>query len=115
MALVEKERFSVDGIQPVEFQSFLLKKIDSARNSIRAREKPIYLAYAQEGGFSRLQDVDEDVLLKTIQKLPNKQCAYDSIPTWLLKMISGMILPYVTSMVNQYFPEGIVAKFWKSA
>ena len=32
---------------------------------------PIYLAYAQEGGLSRLQDVDEDELLKTIQRLPN--------------------------------------------
>ena len=62
---------SVDGIQPVEVQSFLLKKVESARNSIRAREEPIYLAHAQEGGLSRLQDVDEDELLKAIQKLPN--------------------------------------------
>ena len=34
------KRSSVDGIQPVEFQSFLLKKVESARNSIRARENP---------------------------------------------------------------------------
>ena len=80
MSLVEK-RSSVDGIQPVEFQSFLLKKVESARNSIRARENPIYLAYAQEGGLSRLQNVDEDELLKAIQRLPNKQCASDPIPT----------------------------------
>ena len=79
------KRSSVDGIQPVEFQSFLLKKVESARNSIRARENPIYLVYAQEGGLSRLQDVDEDELLKAIQRLPNKQCASDPIPTWLLK------------------------------
>ena len=42
------KRYSVDGIQPVEFQSFLLKKVESARNSIRAREDPIYLAHAQK-------------------------------------------------------------------
>ena len=30
--------------QPVEFQSFLLKNVESAKNSIRAREKLIYLA-----------------------------------------------------------------------
>ena len=109
------KRFSVDGIQPVEFQSFPLKKVESARNSIRARENPIYLAYAQEGGLSRLQDVDEDELLKAIQRLPNKQCASDPIPTWLLKKISGMILPFVKSMVNQSFSERIVPKSWKSA
>ena len=89
------KRSSVDGIQPVEFQSFPLKKVESARNSIRARENPIYLAYAQESGLSRLQDVDEDELLKAIHRLPNKQCASDPIPTWLLKKISGMILLFV--------------------
>ena len=109
------KRSFVDGIQPVECQSFLLKKVESARNSIRAREKPIYLAHAQEGGLSRLQEVDEDELLKAIQRLPNKQCASDPIRTWLLKKISGMILPFVKSMANQSFSDGIVPKFWKSA
>ena len=47
--------------------------------------------------------MDEDELLKAIQRLPNKQCASDPLPTWLLKMISGMILPFVKSMVNQSF------------
>ena len=32
------KRHSVDGIQPVDFQSSLLKKVESARNSIRAKE-----------------------------------------------------------------------------
>ena len=89
------KRSSVDGIKPIEFQSFLLKKVESARNSIRAREKFIYLAHAQEGGLIRLQDVDEDELLKAIQRLPNKQCASDPIPTWLLKKISRIILIFV--------------------
>ena len=59
--------------------------------------------------------MDEDELLNAIQRLPNKQCASDPIPTWLLKKISGMILPFVKSMVNQTFSEGIVPKSWKSA
>ena len=59
--------------------------------------------------------MDEDELLKAIQRLPNKQCASDPIPTRLLKKISGMILPFVKSMVNQSFSEGIVPKFLKSA
>ena len=114
MFLVEK-RSSVDGIQLVKFQSFPLKNVESARNSIRVREEPIYLAHAQEGCLSMLQDVDEDELLKAIQKLLNKQCASDSILTWLLKKISGMILPFVKIMANQSFSEGIFPKAWKSA
>ena len=92
-----------------------MKKVESARNSIRAREEPIYLAHAQEGGLIRLQDVDEDELLKAIQRLPNKQSASYPIPTWLLKKISGMILTFVKSVVNQFYSEGIVPKSWKSA
>ena len=88
------KRSSVDGVQAVEFKSFLLRKVESAKNSIRAREKPIYLAHAKEDGLSRLQDVDEDELLKAIQRLFNKQCASDPITTWLLKKISGMNLPF---------------------
>ena len=49
--------------------------------------------------------MDEDELLKVIQGLPNKQCASDPMPTWLLKKISRMILPFVKSMVNQSFFE----------
>ena len=59
--------------------------------------------------------MDEDELLKAIQRLPNKKCASDPIPTWLLKKISAMILPFVKSMVNQFLSEGIVPKSWKSA
>ena len=111
----QRKRSSVDGSQPVKFQSFLLKKIESARNSIRAREKPIYLEHPQEGNLSMLQDVNEDELLKAIQRLPNKQCASDPIPTWLLKKISRMISSFVKSVVNQSVSERIVPKSWKSA
>ena len=72
-----RKRSSLDGIQPVEFLFFLLKKVELARNLIRARKKPIYLAHAHKGGLSRLRDVDEDELLKAIQRLPNEQCASD--------------------------------------
>ena len=73
------------------------------KKSIQARKEPIYLAHAQEGGLSRLQDVDEDEPLKSIQKLPNKQCASDPIPAWLLKKISKMISPFVRSVSISLF------------
>ena len=59
--------------------------------------------------------MDEDELFKAIQRHANDQCASDPIHTWLLKKISGMILPFVKSVVNQSFSEGIVPKSQKSA
>ena len=49
--------------------------------------------------------MDEDELLKAIQRLPNKQCASDPIPTWLLKKISGMILPFVKVWFKNYLSD----------
>ena len=72
-----------------EFQSFLSSKVESTRNSMQAREEPICSAHAQEGGLSRLQDVDEDELLKAIQRLPNKQCASGPMLTRLLEIFSN--------------------------
>ena len=39
--------------------------------------------------------MDEDELLKAIQRLPNKQCASDLKSARLLKKILGTILPFV--------------------
>ena len=39
----------------------------------------------------------------------------DPKPTWLLKKISGMILPFIKIRINQSFSEKIVPKSWKSA
>ena len=72
-----EKRASADGIQSVEFQAFLLRKVDSARTSIQAREEHIYLAHAQ-GSLSRLQDVMRMSYTEAYQ-----QCASDPIPTRL--------------------------------
>ena len=34
-------------------------------------------------------------LLYAIQKLPNKQCEHDQIPTWLLKKIATIVSPFI--------------------
>ena len=58
--------------------------------------------------------MDEDELLKVIQKIPNKQCASDSLHTRPLKKLSRLVSFSVKSGVHQ-FSEGIVPKSWKSA
>ena len=60
---------------------FFLRKVESARNSIQAGDNSIDLTHVKKGGLSlRLQDVDEDELLKAYQWPINKQCS-DTIPT----------------------------------
>ena len=60
-------------------------------------------------------EVDEKELVKMINNLPNKQCALDPIPTWLLKRIASLIAPFLVSIFNSSFKSGTVSKGLKLA
>ena len=53
-------------------------------------------------------EVDEEELVKIIKYLPNKQCALDLIPTWILKQIASLIAPFLVSIFNSSFKSGNV-------
>ena len=55
--------------------------------------------------------MDGNKLLKAIQKLSNKQCAFDPIPTWLLEKLTELISSFVKSVFNQSFSERIAPVF----
>ena len=60
-------------------------------------------------------EVDEEELVKMINNLPNKQCALDPIPTWLLKRIASLIAPFLVSIFNSSFKSGTVLQGLKLA
>ena len=53
--------------------------------------------------------------MKMINNLPNKQCALDPIPTWLLKRIASLIAPFLVSIFNSSFKSGTVLQGLKFA
>ena len=59
-------------------------------------------------------EVDEEELVM-INNLPNKQCALDPIPTWLLKRIASLIAPFLVSIFNSSFNSGTVPQGLKLA
>ena len=60
-------------------------------------------------------EVDEEELVKMINNLPNKQCALDPIPTWLLKQIASLIAPFLVSIFNSSFKSVTVLQGSKLA
>ena len=50
-----------------------------------------------------------------IEKLPNKQCSLDPIPTCLLKKIPRLISPFLTNVFNNSFSVGFVPDLLKLA
>ena len=53
-------------------------------------------------------EMDEEELVKMINNLPNKQCASDPIPTWLLKRIASLIALFLVTIFNSSFKSGTV-------
>jgi len=52
---------------------------------------------------------------RLITMAPTKSCALDPIPTFLLKEVIDVLLPYLTSMVNASLREGRLPQSQKHA
>ena len=65
--------------------------------------------------ISSFQEISNEDLLKVIHGLPNKQCATDPIPAYLLKECSSEILPVINYIVNESLQTGFFPPQLKSA
>ena len=50
--------------------------------------------------------VDDAEVGKILSKLPNKSSLLDPMPTWLLKKCSDIMVPFITSVINNSFQAG---------
>jgi len=60
-------------------------------------------------GYFRLIDLDD--VIKLIMSLPDKQCASDPMPTWLLKTCASDLVPFLHHLFN----AGMFPSSFKSA
>ena len=65
--------------------------------------------------FSVFDRLSEDQVKKLIMESPNKQCASDPIPTWMLKECLDTILPFLAHTVTLSLQTGNFADAWKEA
>ena len=61
------------------------------------------------------EPLSENQVREITKKSPNKQCASDPLPTWMLKELLDIILPFITEMVNLSLRTGYFADAWKEA
>ena len=88
-----------------EFNKYVITKMDLIRDELDEIEMDTinseYLVdYKQVKEFSAFEWLSEDQIEKLIMKSPNKQCASDPIPTWMLKECLDVILPFLAHTVN---------------
>lgn len=57
--------------------------------------------------FSEFKEVTNNELLEVIKKYPNKSCALDPMPTWLVKQHIDVLLPTLCRIVNTSLQSGV--------
>ena len=77
VSLIEERDLLLTEFSLLYFNLFFQEML--SQQLIQATEDPVYSAFLK-GSLNRLPNFDEDELLKTIQRLPNKQCASIQYP-----------------------------------
>ena len=106
---------SAANINAQKYHSYLLEKIETAKIFIRSFEAPEFSKCNENLSLNGFDEITLDKLLYAIQKLANKQCEHDPIPTWLLKKIATTVTPLILSIFNPSFATGKVLCHFKHA
>ena len=103
-----------------DFNDYFVAKIKATRDELHAidiEKTPFeYLKdYKAARKFFHCELLSENQIREIIKKSPNKQCVSDPVPTWLLKELLDIILPFITGMVNLSLQTGYSDDAWKEA
>ena len=105
----------VPGIDEGNFQKHLTDKIESVKKSLPDNRIPQFSFCNPDVGQNKFAEVDENEVILAIEKLPNKHCSLDPIPTCFLRKISRLISPFLTNVFKNSFSVGFVPDLLKLA
>ena len=110
-----REKKSAANINAQKYHSYLLEKIETAKLSNRSSEAPEFSKCNENLSLNDFDEVTSNELLYELQKLSNKQCEHDPLPTWLLKKIATIVAPFILNIFNLSFATGRVPCQFKHA
>jgi len=98
-----------------DFQRFFIDKVAKIRYSTVDAPEPSYNAVPPGCKFVYFRLTDCDDVIKLIMSLPDKQCASDPMPTWLLKTCASDLAPFLCRLFNASLLLGVFLSSFKSA
>ena len=96
-----------------EFGKFFIGKVTTIRNEVDNQSSNSLSSntYMESSPvtclFSEFQQITNEELLSVIKRCPNKSCALDPIPTWLVKQHIATLLPTLCRIVNTSLQSGV--------
>jgi len=119
-ALLQQDKQIADVITPTcndadDFLCCLYEKVKAVRASTEGQQLPTSTTSPADVSLSTLSLCSEEEVRRLIMQSPAKSCARDLIPTFLLKEMVNVLLPYLTAMINTSLREGRLQSSHKHA
>ena len=117
--LLQRDKRTADDITPTSseadaFLRFFDDKVKAVRTSTEDQPLPTSTS-TTDASLSVLSPCTEEEVRRFIMQSPTKSCTLDPIPTFLLKEMVDVLLPYVTAMINTSLREGRLPSSHKHA
>ncbi|KAJ8017814.1 hypothetical protein HOLleu_44536 [Holothuria leucospilota] len=97
-----------------DFANHFLRKINTIRDNLQ--EEPLFIPPINDcKHLMAFQPLSESQVLKLIQRANPTYCPMDPFPTSLLKAHVDVLLPILTSIVNESLTMGSFSFQWKTA
>ena len=88
-----------------DFGKFFNDKIDAIRSTNGVTEPP-YVPVREGANLDTFAVVSEDDVRKLVMKSKTTSCAFDPIPTKLIKQYIAELLPYLMHLINLSIGSG---------
>jgi len=98
-----------------DFHRFFEKKVADVRAATGTAPLPTFVSCSPDCVFDGFRLLTVDDVMTAVRMLPNKQCASDPLPTWLLKSSADVLAPYIVELVNRSLSGGLVPQEFKAA
>ena len=95
--------------------TFFDTKVAGVRASTDDSTPPTYNDVPPGHSLTDFMQLSNDDVIAAVQRLPDKQCASDPLPTSLLKQNVDLLAPFLTELFNRSLIEGIVPSVFKTA
>ena len=105
---------STAGLKSEDFLGFFSSKTEDVARATASAPPPLINCTAQTS-FSCFDSISEDDVSKLVMAAPNKQCALDPAPTWLIKDCCTSLAPFLTYVCKRSLSEGYLPKSQKAA
>jgi len=98
-----------------DFHRFFVDKVTRVRDSTADAPDPLNSAVPPDCTLGNFQPFECDDVIRQVMALPDKQCASDPMPTWLLKACASDLAPFLCRLFNASLLEGVLPSTFKSA